>query len=109
MGRRAARKNVVDQPDPRRRFRRRAIGVTGVATSFWNGETSLAWPRAGAREQRFGGQVPEARQLAGQALGRVVPATEAALAVRRHKGEHPHGWAVEPIRDDLRSQARQMA
>src|SRR5437868_4428046 len=81
---RAARIDVVDDADLPRRGAG-AEGAAHVAPPLGEAKTALPWQGPRSHEERLDRQFPAAAELAGEPLGGVVTALEAAIAVRGHE------------------------
>src|SRR5581483_1647973 len=100
-GGRAAGVDVVDEDDARGSDADRAKRAADVAAALGERQSTLLRHGPGSREQTLDRELPPAAELPCQALGGMVPALAAAVAVRRHEGEHRGVGARHRLREDL--------
>jgi hypothetical protein len=105
----AARVDVVDEADLGRRRTRRRKRSANVPSARLQAEASLALDRTCSPDERCDRQLPDAAELAGERLGRPVPALQRALPVGGNECQHRRCRARQRLGDDRCRLAREPA
>ena len=103
---RAGRVDVVDNRDARRRAAR-GERIPDVRSALSERETALAPRAAAALQEPLERQLPRARELYGELLGRVVTSLAPPFGVSRDEREHVDLGPPERLRDDVGRNTRE--